>query len=497
MKKTTRITTTRIKQISTSAATILLTSMSVQAASNFKPIAPCGSATVISGDTCSNVKVEFNFQGCEHQSEPKIAKRIICEGHTIKARYQIADYKYEAQFEKIDHGNGKVDWKPLSGVVQYKNQKANAVAANHTEAAPTPTPTAAQLQTPRTPSTDEHSTAGSASPFKFSGFADLRYSTFTTKDDPQTTSGHPESGFGLEDGAFYANYEKNNLSAVLDIAFRRSKDIDTNSSASKPNESSNGNFAIGYDKSQLYLKYKLNSMFSVDFGQFDTIYGVELNDSKDRIFGKTGILYDSMLPVTHTGAMLEFSVNGIYVKAFAANPNNKGSNGSSTAGDTNTEYGGAVGYSNDMIRGQVGYMSRAIDKASGSGQANRTLADVTLGTTLGAFSLDLEYSLLSDPNKNTLTTTDNTDLENPGQAMLALASYKFNDAFLFGLRYENIKDDPTAASIQSTNSYGASIHYRESSELELRTEYIAYDSKGLNGNTWKDSRFNVAALLMF
>jgi hypothetical protein len=284
---------------------------------------------------------------------------------------------------------------------------------------------------------------------------------------------------------------------VLDLAFRRSKDIDVNSSASKPNQSSNGNFALGYDKSQLFLKYKLGSNLIINFGQFDTIFGVELNDSKDRIFGKTGIVYDNTLPVTHTGLMAELLSHGFYSKVFSANPNNKGSYGSSSAGDDKAEYGIALGFSNDYFRTQAGYMRRPINKASGTASADRTLLDVILGTTLGSFSVDLEYSRISDPSKNTLTSSDSSDLEDAGQGMMALLSYRLTENFLLGARYESLRDDPAALSVKSVQSYGGSAHYKLSSELTLRTEYIAYESKNVSDTSWRDSRFNVAAVLVF
>jgi hypothetical protein len=463
-------------------------------ANEFKRIGTCGSALVISGDACSNVKVQFQFDGCEHKSEPQLAKRVICDRDTIKARFQEGNLRYEAPFEKTDDGWGGVTWKPLGGVTQYK--KINTFAQSKPS---TPVIERTVAEIPASSQVSQAVTAATTpnSPFRFGGFADLRYTNFSIKDNPLVASGHPESGFGLEDGAFYGNYDKDNLSVFLDVTFRRIKDADINPAATKPNQSSNGNFAIGYDKSQLYLKYKLDSMFVVDFGQFDTIYGVELNDSKDRIFGKTGIVYDYTLPVTHTGIMVEFLSNGFYAKTFAANPNNKGSFGSSASGDDNTEYGAALGFNNELIRSQVGYLVRPVNKASGSGSGNRSLLDVILGTTLNSFSLDVEYCQVTDPSKNTLTAGDATDDENPGNGILALATYKFTDAFLIGARYEMVNDDPAAINVKSTTAIGGSINYRLSPELGFRTEYISYDSKGVNDAKWKDSRFNVAALLTF
>lgn len=513
---------------------IAFQTFSLGAFAAYKEAGSCGTASVVSGDTCSNVKVQFKFDGCEDIKGTELAKKIICVGEVISARYQVGDIRYQASYEKIKDKKGAVTWKALGGVkrlVKTTIQKSEVTAdaplvaiaktvealTAHEAAKATPPATAtAPITPPATEATQSVATPAPApvaapqattiaSPFKFGGFADLRYTSYVTNNDPSVASGNPSSGFGIEDGAVYVNYEKEKMSITADLAFRRGKDSDTNAAATQPNQSSTGAIALGVDKSQLYLKYKLGSMFTIDLGQFDTIFGAEVNDSKDRLFNKTGTTYDFALPVTHTGAMLEFARGGFAIKAFAANPNNKGSNGTSTAGDDKTEYGGAIGYTNDSFHGQIGYMGRPINQASGVGTATRSLTDATAGVSLGAFALDAEYARVSDPSKNTLTPLDNTDLENAGEACLGLISYKFSDAFLVGIRYETVIADPSAGAIggstntplQSANSTGLVIHYKVNPELELRSEYIGYNGTGMSGNTWTDGRFDASALVSF
>ncbi|MBX7231373.1 MAG: porin [Bdellovibrionales bacterium] len=496
----------------------------------------CGSAQVLSGDTCSNVKVQFYFEGCNLKLEPQVAKQVICDQTTIKARIQEGNYRVEARFEKTKNGWGNVDWKPLGAVTLYRAAKpetkvtmlpiheplqtrtpamnnsipettsaknsqnlmvdqkdldsSSKIAA--TESAPVTAKTKLETQVSSESIKNSKPTAAS---YKFGGFADLRYSNFNAKDNPsEGTTSKDDTGFILEDGAFYGTYNKENVSVFLDVAFRRKKKLDYDTSATQRNISSTSDFALGVDKSQLYLKYKLGSHFSVDFGQFDTIYGVELNDSKDRIFGKTGIVYDYTLPVTHTGVMAEYTQAGYFAKTFLANPNNRGSLGS---GDGRMEYGAVVGYGNDFIHGQVGYMARTLTNAAETGVSTRSLFDVIVGTTLGSFALDLEFNQVRDPHKNTLTSLDSTDREDAGQGMLALASYKFSEDFLMGVRYESVKNDPGVVSLSKMDSYGGSLHYKLSSDLELRSEYISYRGKNVSDVTWTDTRFSLGALLLF
>ena len=463
--------------------------LSIQSnAAEFNQIESCGNAKVVSGDTCSNVKVEFSFEGCPVESEPTLAKRIICDKLEIKARLQEKDYRFEAIFKKNDSGWGGVTWSPIGKVSLFKKATAPVIAKKQFVSDSKP-----EASVEKKPASAEAvaGPAPSSTAFKFGGFVDIRHSIYNR---PNIGTGNPESGFGIEDGALFVNFEKNSLSAFVDLAFRRGKDSDTNSAATNPTQSSNSTIAIGIDKSQVFLKYKRDS-FGLLVGQFDTIFGVELNDSKDRIFGKTGLVYDYTLPVTHTGAMLDWGSSGFYAKAFAANPNNKGSYGSSTSGDDRTEYGGAFGYSNDLLHGQIGYMTRPIYRANSISTGDRTLADATFGMVLGKLSFDLEYNRVSDPNKNKLTPGDNTDFEVAGQGFLLLASYRIVDSLLIAGRYESIVDDPSAGSLRWVNSAGGSIHYSVEEGLELRGEYNNYNFLDTSNTGYSESRYNVAAVL--
>ena len=441
-----------------------------------KEIGTCGSAGVIEGTLCSNAKVNFKFDRCKNNNNQVTpAKTIECAGEDILAKYQEGDYTYEAHFKKSTNEWGAIIWN-LDGLV--KEFQLEQILPPKKEVSTQIVPEAAS--------------------FKFNGFADIRYTNFHVNHDPLITSGQPESGFGIEDGAFYTNYEKGKLAVILDVAFRRSKDSDLNSQAANPNQSSNNNLSIGTDKSQLYFKYKITPDMIFDFGQFDTIYGVEVNDSKDRVFGKTGLIYDQMLPLTHTGFMLEFNFLGnYYLKSFLADPNNKGSFGSSTTRDDTAELGGAIGFSNDLYHYQLGYMSRKIMSASKLNTKNRSRLDIFLGGTYKKLSLDLEYTRLDDPSKNTLTPSNLNDLENAGTGYFSLLSYKVNDEILASFRYENLLNDPSQQSIKSVSASGFSFHYKISAELEIRTEYIVYNYKGINSSSWDDSRFNIGSILAF
>jgi hypothetical protein len=333
-------------------------------------------------------------------------------------------------------------------------------------------------------------------PLKVNGFFDFRFTTLT-KDPSSGQSGTPESGFGLEDGALYLIYPKDKITLTLDIPFRRMKNSDQNITTN-PNASPNGNVLWGADKAQAFLKIAATPTVEIILGQFDTIFGVEVNDSKERFFSKTGLIYDYILPVTHTGVMVSYTKDGAYARLLEADPNNKGSLGASTTGDSNYEYGAALGYSNEIWRVQAGYLSRSIGLPSGSGSGTRSLTDIIGGATLGRLSIDFEGALVSDSSKNTLTPTNLNDREQDGSGLLALITYNFTEVFSSGIRIEHIEADPGQVNLNRESAYALSGHYKYNSMLEFRADYTgyAYQNVGSSNNLY-DTRVSVASLFVF
>lgn len=445
----------------------------------------CGSVAVVSGQDCQDLKVEFKLADCGLKVKTVLATQVSCKGDRLTAKYKDGQYQVEAKLDKRNDGWSGLAWTKVGEVKITEKALENSAERK-------PAKNADDIK-----NIIDNPEPTSVGAFKFSAFFDFRYTSFSAKDSPLVASDHSESGFGLEDGAVYVNYEKDRLAMVGDLAFRRQKDIDTDSSASRPNQSSNGNLAIGNDKSQIYLKYKLKDNLNLYLGQFDTIFGVELNDSKDRVFNKAGLVYDATLPVTHTGVMVEYTFSGAYLKALSANPNNKGTNGTSAAGDESTEYGAALGYSNENFRCQAGYMTRPISTADQTARGNRSLMDVTAGVTYKKVSLDAEYAVVTDPAKNTLTSSDTSDKEGAGTGLLVLGTYRPTDTWLLGVRYEALNKDPAGLAVKSANAVGAALHYKVSSELTLRSEYIDYKYKNTSDQSWNESRFILSTLITF
>jgi hypothetical protein len=191
----------------------------------FREIESCGVAIVTEGTICSNAKVDFSFVGCKSNLVANSAKSVTCEGAAILAKYQSGDFRYEARFKKSEEAWGSTLWKLDGNIKQFQREiskdfaplkKQNNLDEKEVIIIPADSEkngvSAPSIATPIL-STVEVST------FKFSSFADIRYTNFHVENNPLISSGHPESGFALEDAAFYAN--------VLDLAVRRSRDYDT------------------------------------------------------------------------------------------------------------------------------------------------------------------------------------------------------------------------------------------------------------------------------
>jgi hypothetical protein len=467
--------------------TILIWSLITMAKLPFVEVENCGTAQVIGGDTCSNVKVQFVFDGCRLESPPQIAARIICENKTIKARLERTDIRYEAQFKKEDNGWGGVSWKPMGSVRQLVRAIADTAAVQEhpipNSKTPIPDSVAEVANPPRAlAQTDQpHS-------LSVTGFIDYRH-TNTWLESGNTAVRRERIGYLFEDGALYFNFKKENIEAFVDLPFFRNATSNTD----------NASLAFAETKAQAWMAYNFSESMKIVIGQFDTLYGFELNDSKDRLFGNYGLVYSQTLPIVHSGAYFQYSQSGFTAKLLSANPADRDSFGN-TPNDSGYETGATLGYSNDWMRSQLGYLSRVQDGLDGSTEP-RTLTDILLGFSYWKLALDLQYSLVKNPRKNTLTT-DATDSEDPGSGFMAHLAFKPLDRWTVGFRYELIQDDPAAGASTyfDVTTWGFVAMHELNDNLKGRVEYFQIESKRRSSvatDIFGESRLDIGLTLSF
>lgn len=133
--------------------------------------------------------------------------------------------------------------------------------------------------------------------------------------------GTGDRGFTINDAAIYlAKDFGSGFAAMIDLPFASESATDNT-------------VTFGQEKAQAFVQWN-HGVLSTKFGQFDTIYGVEQNDSKDRFFADTGIIKASQIPVTHTGALVGVGFEHFVVRGLVADVRN-----TSSQANNNLEFG--------------------------------------------------------------------------------------------------------------------------------------------------------------
>jgi len=421
----------------------------------------CADVSYKSVSDCANLKVFFNLKKCGLEKAP-VEAQVECKKKSAEASYSTDNRTWKVQFAFKEGKWGNPEWKESSPV----NEERPVFSQETTEV-------------------KKREIAQEKKPvdLKWGGYFDFRFNSIENKSNPFIThSGQPESGFSIEEAALGLQAQVSDMSFVLDLPIRREK--------TTAGVSEDSNLILGADRAQAYIKMSLVEDLNLTLGQFDTPYGVELNDSKDRVFVRTGLLFDYALPVTHTGVSLDGRVQSMSYRILAANSNNKGSYGNTATGENQTEVGATVGYSSDVIRAQVGYLTRAIEKSTGEKGGKRDLVDVTFGFNVMQASFDFEWASVSNDNKAS---------KKSGSAFLFLPTYKINDKVLLGLRYEKVTDDVSATGLfEEGDSMGLTVHYKLNDHVQFRSEFVEFNYNTQSGGTeGEQSRVTLTSLFNF
>lgn len=135
------------------------------------------------------------------------------------------------------------------------------------------------------------------------------------------------------------------------------------------------------------------------------------------------------------------------------------------------------------------------DLASNASQ--RSLLEILLGGSFVGIDLDLQYNIVSNPRKNTLTASG-TDKEDAGSAFLALITYKLNDDLKFGFRFENISKDPRAGNYPEAQTLGAVVHYKVQEGAMLRAEWNdTHVNRSTASAVYSESRWDIGTVIQF
>lgn len=295
---------------------------------------------------------------------------------------------------------------------------------------------------------------------KISGFLDAQYQYKKKAIDP---------GFILNDGALYFSAEFDSVKGMIDLPFKGAV-----------GENSSFDFAKG--KAQAYLTWTAMEGLEISAGQFDTIFGFELNDSKDLTFTAPGAVSDYLLPVTHLGGMFAYSSDGLSLKALISNSGNK-SQLYNTGPNPKSEFpevGAQLGYSTDMLRASVGMLHH---QQKGSPGASNFYS-VLLGATFDPITVDAEL----DAKKIGSTAV--------GYGGLLNAVAKASDELSVGARFEWLRKVPVAGYEVINATFGPQYAFNEN--LKFKGDYTWTGVKPLKGDKRQNEQsVNAAALFMF
>lgn len=403
---------------------------------------------------CKDLKVSVDLKACADDAGKGGAATVVCSASS--ATFKTDSFEYTAELAKSEEW-GKVKW----SVGERSRQKLEVKPAQaEVSAGEAPTP--------------------STWP-EFHGFFDTQYQYRKNSKSP---------GFQIYDGALYVSKSFDKLEFSVDLPFSwrgmttQTSYEDTNSDGNLDtaveSETNTNDFKFASSKAQAYAKYTFDNGVYIQGGQFDTIYGFELNDSKDLALTTPGAVFNAALPVTHLGVLagysLDININGrdlgtFGVKGLVSNPQNQGSSNGS-----NLEFGGQLTFANDSIRFAAGYLGWNQDGPAGM----YSLYDVVAGFTWERITFDAEFDMKK------------VGAADAGLALMAHAVISVTDPLSLAARGEWIKKMGNHSLYQGT--FGP--QYKVNDNLKMKADYTFTRTQEVSGGT-KDDTHSVNAGFIF
>lgn len=270
--------------------------------------------------------------------------------------------------------------------------------------------------------------------FHFEAFAEPQV-TIVNKD------WYPSRGFTLNDAALYLGKDfSHGLAAMVDLPF----------ASTLAGTGTSVGFATS--RAQAYVQW-LRGPLQVKFGQYDTIYGYEKNDSRDRFFADAGTIKQWLVPVTHVGALVGYSVGDLTFRGQLTNPRD-----TATMANQNPEFGL-----------QVRFDGEALSVAGGL-----TLSDqkIVSGTSL---LVDLMASLKMDPFTGAVyfDSLKSAGFDRRANGFGVQGAYDLSPELGLGGRIEYASDFidlTTGLAVRQKNAFAVSVgpSYRWLPDLTLR-----------------------------
>jgi hypothetical protein len=275
---------------------------------------------------------------------------------------------------------------------------------------------------------------------KLSAFVDANYGFQTQKpgtkhaahrayewNDFASGTASASNGFGLSFAGIDASYDAGQLGATISLR----------AGPSVPVFYAGDKGPLGIDNlTQAFVSWNPTSQLSIDFGQFNTIFGAEVAESWQNLNYSRGGLYYLMQPFWHTGARATVSPNEqVAITGMIVN-------GVNSARDDNESPALALQLSltpNEIFSLSAGWLTTPQPSSDGSGFDN--FFDLVSSLTIDRFSLVFNADLNVMADKHNVGTGYDQRLEHPMFWGLSLAAgYQATDLFGLALRGEYLSD---------------------------------------------------------
>lgn len=292
---------------------------------------------------------------------------------------------------------------------------------------------------------------------KAGGFVDAQFQW--NKDD--TTK-----AFAVADGSLMLSHEMGTCTAMIDVPFN---DVGA----------TNGSFVGFADKFQAYVTHKYDMGIGWKLGQFDTMYGLEANDTKDLAMATKGIVGSNVIPVVHTGASIDMNAGPAKLNVMVANPADKGA--TSTPMDLGVQanvnmgsMGLKVGGLFNRVSGNMGY-----------------LIDAVANMPMGSLDLGVEFAI-----KKTAGATDSQ------MGIVGLVGFGLTDTIGLDARFSfvsngSIKVAGTNTPIDSAMEISAGPHFIMSKNMRCKVHYTIMSNTPTSGSARSTHSAVISSIVSF
>jgi hypothetical protein len=276
-----------------------------------------------------------------------------------------------------------------------------------------------------------------------------------------------QNGFGLSFAGIDASYDGGQLGATISLR----------AGPSVPVFYVGDSGPLGIDNlTQAFVSWNPTPQVSIDFGQFNTIFGAEVAESWQNLNYSRGGLYYAMQPFWHTGLRVTVSPNEqVAVTGMVVN-------GVNSAHDDNETPALALQLSltpNEMFSLSAGWLTTP--QPSSDGNVFDNFFDLVASLTVDRFSLVLNADLDVNADKDNSGPGWNQHLSDPMYWGVSLAAgYQATELFGLAIRGEYLSDSDNQLYKVTRTQYG--VTYPTTQETNVVTVTGTLDFKPVRGS---------------